>query len=239
MSGALITAVSTLAFMAVPAGAHVKVDPSSAEQGTYQNFTFRVPNETDDSDTVQLRVQLPLDHPLASVSVQPKPGWTHTEKKSTLGKPLTVHGDKITDAVAEITWSGGVIKPGEFETFAISVGPLPTDTDHFSFKALQGYRSATGEASEVAWIQTAKPGGDEPEHPAPSVRLKIPGKVTPVAVADVDKTSQPVASSKSYASTTVGVVGVGLGSVALVLAIAALGFSLGKNKKRSDDDPIR
>lgn len=237
MSGAVVVAMSALAFMAVPAGAHVTVDPSSAEQGAYQSFTFRVPNETDDSDTVQLRVQLPHDHPLASVSVQPKPGWTNTVKKTTLAKALTVHGNKLSEAVSEITWSGGVIKPGEFDTFAISVGPLPTDTSQFTFKALQGYRSPTGESSEVAWIQTAKPGSGEPEHPAPSVLLTTPGNSTPVAVDVVDKTVRPVATSKSYASTTVGVVGVALGSVAVVLAIAALGFSLGK--KRSADDPTR
>ena len=58
-----------LVLVAVPAAAHVKVDPSSASQGSYTVLTFRVPNEEADADTVGLKVQLPVDHPLASVVV--------------------------------------------------------------------------------------------------------------------------------------------------------------------------
>ena len=132
----LVVALGALVLAAVPAAAHVKVDPSDATQGSYTVLTFRVPNEEPDADTVGLRLQLPVDHPLASVSVQPKPGWKYEVKRSKLAKPLQSDDGSVEEADSEIDWTGGKIGPGEFDTFSISVGPLPTDTDQLVFKII-------------------------------------------------------------------------------------------------------
>jgi hypothetical protein len=64
-------------------------------------------------------------------------------------KPVTDDdGDKIIEVVDEIIWTADRpgIKPGEFDTFVVSAGPLPTDAKSVSFKALQTGRPAGGSA---------------------------------------------------------------------------------------------
>jgi uncharacterized protein YcnI len=60
------------------ASAHVTVNPNTATAGGYAKLTFRVPNEEDAANATKLEVQMPTDAPLASVSVQPHPGWTYS-----------------------------------------------------------------------------------------------------------------------------------------------------------------
>src|SRR5262245_21081442 len=138
--GATALACAALVTMAAPAFAHVTVQPKTATQGGFQTLTFQVPNETDDAITIGLDVQLPADHPFSSVSVQPKAGWTYEAVKSPLPTPVTNDdGQQVTEYVSEIKWTGGQIKPGEFDTFAVSVGTLPDNVDSLAFPAIQHY----------------------------------------------------------------------------------------------------
>jgi uncharacterized protein YcnI len=162
-----LAAGAALVLPATSAFAHVTVNPREATAGGYAKLAFRVPNERDDAGTTKLEVNFPADHPFASVSVRPKAGWTYTLEETTLATPVKVHDDEISKAASKITWTGGTVKPGEFEEFEISVGPLPDDVDSLTFKALQTYSS--GEV--VRWIEEAAPGGPEVERPAPVLKL--------------------------------------------------------------------
>ena len=148
--------------LAVPlaASAHVTVNPSQAEPGGYSQLTFRVPNESDTAGTVGLSVALPADTPFAYVSYEPVPGWTAEVQESDLAEPATVGGTEVTRAATSINWtadSGVQIEPGQFQTFAISVGPVP-EVGSIPLTATQTY--SDGEV--VVW-------GDEADgdHPAP------------------------------------------------------------------------
>ncbi|MEU0179726.1 YcnI family protein [Streptomyces sp. NPDC006207] len=163
---AAVTGAAVLA-TAVPAFAHVSVQPGNAAKGGYSTVAFKVPNEDDKASTIKVEVNLPGDHPIASVSTQPVPGWTVQITRTKLKTPLkTGHGD-LTEAVTKITWSGGKIKPGEFQQFPVSLGPLPEDTDQLVFKALQTYDNK----EVVRWIEEQQEGQEEPEHPAPVLTL--------------------------------------------------------------------
>jgi uncharacterized protein YcnI len=192
------------------ASAHVTVNPNTAQQGGYAKVSFRVPTENDTASTVQLEVDFPTDHPLASVSTRAVPGWTAKVEKTPLAKPITTDDGQLTEAVSKITWTGGKIPPGSFEEFDVSMGPLPGDADQLVFKALQTYDS--GEV--VRWIDTTTPGGPEAQHPAPVLKL------TPKAAATSAVAVSPAASSTDSSSGTV------LGIVAIVLAAIALAFSV-------------
>ena len=85
----------------------------------------------------------------------------------TLDEPVDAFGEEVTEVVDTVTWSGGPIGPGEFDTFSLSVGPLPDDVDELAFATIQTYSSG----EEVAWIEATPEGGEEPEHPAPVLRL--------------------------------------------------------------------
>ncbi|MGH4010288.1 MAG: YcnI family protein [Pseudonocardiaceae bacterium] len=190
------------------ASAHVTVNPRTAQQGGYTKVAFRVPNERDTASTTQLEINFPTEHPIASVSTRPVPGWTSTVQKTTLATPITTEGGQITETVSKITWTGGKIAPGTFEEFDVSMGPLPTDTDQLVFKALQTYDN--GEV--VRWIDTAPPGGAEPDHPAPVLKL-TPAGTSPAATT----------SSDSGSSNTPGVV---LGIAGIVLGTVGIGLGL-------------
>jgi uncharacterized protein YcnI len=203
--------------VATPAFAHVTVQPSEAEQGGFATVAFQVPNERGDASTVKLEVTFPTDHPIPFVSTQPVEGWTVQVEKSKLAKPIEGEGESITEAVSKITWSGGSIEPGTFQRFPVSMGRLPEATS-LEFKSVQTY----SDGEQVRWIETATPGGAEPDHPAPTLTLvkatssDTTATTTPAVPSDVATTSD-VDSAK-----TVGIIGVVLGALGLIVAIVAL-----------------
>ena len=209
---AAAVAVLTLA-LATPASAHVTVNPNTATQGGYAKVTFRVPNETDNTDTTKLEVNLPTTTPFASVSVKPLPGWTAVAEKSTLATPVTVHDRQITEAVSKITWTaaaGSAIKPGQFQEFDVSLGPLP-EVNQVVFKALQTYSDGT----IVRWIDEPTTDGSELEHPAPVLTL------TPATETAAPIVTTAAATSESGNGTPYGIAGIVLGLAALVLGLLA------------------
>ena len=108
----LVTMVSTVVLLAGTAGPDVTVNPRTAPQGSYAKLAFRVPNEKDDADTTEVEVQMPTDHPLASVSIEPKDGWTYEVTKAPLPTPVSTDDGELTEAVSTITWSGGDAEAG-------------------------------------------------------------------------------------------------------------------------------
>jgi periplasmic copper chaperone A len=163
------TAAGVLA-VASPAAAHVTVNPDEAPQGGYTRVAFRVPTESDTASTTKVEVNLPADAPITSVSTQPVPGWTVAMERD--GKTIT-----------KITWTAGAgaaIKPGQFQEFPVSLGPLPTNVDRLVFKTLQTYSDGT----VARWIEEPPaPGGAEPESPAPVLTLTKQPEVTTTAPA--------------------------------------------------------
>jgi uncharacterized protein YcnI len=200
-----------------PAFAHVTVQPGEATQGGYATVAFQVPNERDDASTVQLEVTFPTDHPFPSVRTQPVEGWTVQVDTAPLDPPITRNGEEVTEAVSKITWSGGSIEPGTFQRFPISMGPLP-EAESLEFASLQTY--SDGEV--VRWIETATPGGEGPERPAPTLVL--------VAATDEEAADTPPATLPSDVATTsdvdsaktVGIIGIVLGALGLIVAVVAI-----------------
>lgn len=216
---------SAVLVLAGPAFAHVTVEPTAAQQGSYAKVVFKAPNERDNASTTKLEVNLPAGHPIASVQTEPVPGWQVKVVKTKLAKPLTTDDGKVTEAVTKVTWSGGKIEPGSFQEFPLSLGPLPTDTGQLVFKALQTYSS--GEV--VRWIQQTKPGQDEPENPAPVLTLTkkaADGQATTAAAsgssADTssgDSHQSMSADSSDSTARTLGIAGIVVGAVGIATGV--------------------
>ncbi|MFD6494218.1 YcnI family protein [Streptomyces sp. NPDC060188] len=240
MKASRIAAVGTVAASAVlvlsaaPAFAHVSVSPDgAAAKGGYAVVNFKVPNERDDASTTKLEVNLPADHPLASVMPQPVQGWNVEVTKSKLAKPVTLHGEKIDEAVTKVTWTadGKGIRPGFFQKFPLSVGALPEDTDQLVFKAIQTYDNK----EVVRWIEPQKEGAEEPENPAPVLALSAAtedhhGSAGAEDASDTEKsedtakdTDQAAASSDSSDTTArvLGVVGIVVGALGAAYGVFA------------------
>jgi uncharacterized protein YcnI len=216
------TAAALLLAVAGPASAHVTVNPNAATQGGYTKIAFRVPNETDSTDTTKLEVNLPADTPIASVSLKPLQGWTATAVKSKLATPIKTDDGEVTEAITKITWTAGAgaaIKPGQFQEFEVSLGPLP-DTDQVVFKALQTYSDGT----VVRWIDEPAADGSEPEHPAPVLKLAAAATSTAAPAGGAPTVAAVAAADTSNDSGDGN--GTGWGIAALVVALAGLVLGL-------------
>jgi uncharacterized protein len=217
---ALLAASTVLvAASAAPALAHVTVNPKTAQKGGYAELVFRAPNEQDNADTTKVQVYFPADHPLASVSVRPIPGWVVKVDKTKLAKPIKSDDGDVTEAVSSITWTGD-LKPGEYQDLAVSVGPLPDDTGQLMFKALQTYSNG----DVVRWIELPS-GGKEPEHPAPILTLTDAATATGTPATSASPATLAAAPVAAISATSGGGsdgLARGLGIAALVLGVLAL-----------------
>jgi uncharacterized protein YcnI len=215
---ATLTALAASVTVAAVASAHVTVSSADAAPGGFGKLTFRVPNESDTASTVVLRIQIPQEAALASLSAQPVPGWTVTMTTADLEEPIDNHGQEISSYVSVVEFradAGGGIRPGEFQEFALSGGPFP-EVDSVSFPTVQTY----SDGSESAWIEPTV-GDEEPEHPAPTLTLTAAtgDEASATEETDTASASQPsddgsssgVALFVSILALLVGIAGVVLG----------------------------
>src|SRR5947209_5511589 len=121
------------------AWAHVVVSPKEAPANSYQRFAVSVPTEKD-IPTTGVRVEVPEGFTVTGV--QPVPGWQYEFEKD-------------SGLIKAIIWSGGKIKPEEFQEFAFQA-KTPKDTGEFPWKAYQTYE----DGSVVEW--TGPPDAQEP-----------------------------------------------------------------------------
>ncbi|WP_371548070.1 YcnI family protein [Streptomyces sp. NBC_00554] len=236
-------AASAVLVLSGPAFAHVSVQPEGeAAKGGYATVDFKVPNERDDASTTKLEVNFPTDHPLASVMPEPVAGWTAKVTKSTLDKPLELHGETISEAVTKVTWTatGKGIQPGFFQKFPLSIGALPEDADELVFKAIQTYDNK----EVVRWIEEQKEGEEEPENPAPVLALSAAteeghhgatGTATPSDDASNASAEQAAATEVTSASTdssdtTARVLGV----VGIVVGVAGVAYGVLAGRRRTN-----
>jgi uncharacterized protein YcnI len=216
---ATVGAAAIALALAAPASAHVTVNPKSAAKGGYTKVAFRVPNEKDSGETTKLEVNLPTDKPIASVSLKPLPGWTATSETTKLPTPIKSDDGEITEAISKITWTasaGAAIKPGQFQEFEVSLGPLP-DTGQVIFKALQYY----SDGDVVRWIDEPTTGA-EPDHPAPVLALTAADGTTPPPAATSEAKGTGAASEDSGGNgTAYGIAGIVLGLAGLAAGLLA------------------
>ncbi|CAM5390030.1 YcnI family protein [Streptomyces canus] len=223
LGGALAAAAVLTA--AGAASAHVTVHPDSYAKGATDGaLTFRVPDESDTASTTKVQLFLPTDHPLLGVLVSPHDGWTAKVTDTKLRTPVKTDDGTITDAVSEITWTGGRIGPGQYEDFDVAFGQLPDDTAQLPFKTLQTY----SDGKVVRWIEEPAQGDEEPENPAPVLKLTAAG--TTSATASQTSTVASKASKASASDSTARGLGVA-GLIVGVLGLAAGAFAVVRSRR--------
>jgi len=218
-----VGAVTTLAAVGVlaaagAASAHVTVHPESYAKGATDGvLTFRVPNEEDTASTTEVQVFLPTDHPVLGVLVSPHDGWTAKVTTTKLKKPVKTDDGSITDAVSEITWTGGRITAGQYEDFDVAFGQLPDETGQLTFKTLQTY----SDGKTVRWIEKATQGDEEPENPAPVLKLTADATGT-AANAKSSTSTESTASGSDSTARGLGIAGLVVGVLGLAAAVFAV-----------------
>ncbi len=211
--------VATLA-LAATASAHVTLQPEEAPAGGFTRLDVRVPNERDNAGTTKVEVEFPPG--FVFVSTEPVAGWTAKITKRKLDKPVEAEGEQQTEEVNTITWTGdgktGIVKPGEFQDFGLSLGMPDKPGTKLTFKALQTY--SNGEV--VRWINAP----DAEEDPAPQVTLTSAsggehGAATEPASAPAD-TGGNEGDEDEGAPVWLAIIALALGTLGLVAGVAAL-----------------
>jgi hypothetical protein len=162
------------------------------------------------------------------------PGWTAKALLTTLPKPVKVGDITLTKAVTSITWTataGQGIRPGEFQEFEISAGPLPTAVNSFVLPATQYY----SDGETVRWDQPIPVGGKEPEYPAPSLSLapaSDPDSADATEATD-DRQHAAIASAHDHPSTTSSTDWLArvLGAGGLLVGLAGAGVALWSRRR--------
>jgi len=210
--------------LAIPAsaGAHVSLHPNEVPAGSFATLDIRVPNETDNANTVKLAVQFPPG--FLDVSTEYMPGWSAEVKTGKLAKPVQTDDGEVTEGVKEIVWSGhgdeGKVPPGQFLNFPISTEIPGKAGEELAFKVLQYYDN--GEVKR--WI-----GPPESEEPAPQIDVIAEGgvlqDVAGSETAPPSPSGEPAAGAEASESSSSDSASKGLGIAALI--VGALGLLAG------------
>jgi uncharacterized protein YcnI len=214
-AGAAATAAVLLA-LAPAASAHVTLQPDEVPAGDFTRLDVRVPNERDNADTTRVDVRFPPG--FLFVSYEPVPGWDVEVRMRELDRPVEQFGERITEEVDRVVFRGdgetGIVRPGEFQDFGLSVGTPDKPGSTLRFPAVQTY--SNGEA--VRWI-----GPSDSEEPAPQVRLAAAeggsgGAEEPAQGQQAPTTEDDDSNTLSIVALIVGALGLLAGVGALLLA---------------------
>jgi uncharacterized protein YcnI len=186
------------------ASAHVEVNPQEAIQGTFQEFSVRVPNEKS-IPTVKVELDIPADVDISQLN--PAPDWKYDLTKDTSGK------------ITKITWTstGNGLAESEYEKFNFA-GLISKTTTAIGWKAHQTYK----DGSIVDWV-----GDEKSDTPAPVTKVNpVPKNVTVSDDGDVVYNGSIPASSPNTSNTPLYI-----SIAAAVLGVLSLVISLQKAKK--------
>ncbi|GGL25753.1 YcnI family copper-binding membrane protein [Nocardia jinanensis] len=200
-----LTATCAAGFVLAGAGtaaAHVSVSAPDAEPGHGAVATFSVPTESDNAATTSVRITVPE---FSTARTEPVPGWTAKIDRN--GK----------DQVTAVTWTANPgstgIRPGEFQRFAVSLGPFP-ESDSVAFPAEQTYSDGT----VVRWNETGD--HDSVEHPAPVVTLT--GAEAAHGTHGDEASAAPADNGGDTTARWLGGLGLALGALALGAGVGAV-----------------
>lgn len=196
LAASLTTATLLLAF-ATPAAAQVSIVPDHVTDGGTKTFAFRFADERRDTAGTRIELVFPPDLPVAYVQVEAVPGWTATITPRPLNPPVRVNGKTIDEVAGSVVLQGGSVAPDEFQTFPITMGPLPTN-GKLTFDATETFangevRHLTGALAPVITF------GDVP---APAATIPADGQIT----------MQPDGASSSLPVKTAPITAPGSGS---------------------------
>ncbi len=161
----MLAAASAALLVVGAAAAHVEPAVEEAPAGGSSIIPFVVPHGCDGSPTRSVSIRIAAG--VTSAKPQAKPGWKLTITRGKLAQPVKdFAGNTVTRGVLQVTWSGGSLPDSQFDTFNILLGMPNTPGKTVYFPTVQ--RCARG---VTRWIEIPKKGQEEPEHPAPGVKL--------------------------------------------------------------------
>jgi periplasmic copper chaperone A len=180
--------------------AHATLEtPETASNSSYKGVV-RIVHGCSASPTTSIKIKIPEG--MIGVRPMPKSGWTLT----TIKVPYTVsyqsHGKTITEAVSEITWSGGQLQDEHYDEFVFSsfISDRVQADSTLYLPVVQ-----TCEKGQNAWVETPTAGQDYKSlnFPAPSLKITA-AKDGSVKISDLSITQLWSREAPPAAKTTGG-----------------------------------
>lgn len=153
----------------VAASSHPTLTQKSAPADSYFRATFTVPHGCDGAATTKISIWLPESILQARPMV--KAGWQIEVVRVKLDKQVTgPHGEKISDRVAKIVFSGGNLPDEFFDEFTLSLR-LPKEAGVLYFPVEQECGSKVR-----AWNEIPSPGEKLHDLDSPAAALTVTPK---------------------------------------------------------------
>lgn len=157
-----------IALLAGPASAHVSPTPSEVPAGAYTNVQLLVPHGCDGSATEKVEVLVPEQ--IITASPYWIAGWTAEATTEDLAEPVDDgHGGELTERTAQLTWTAGegdALPDGQYLDFGVGFKAPDAEGETLYFKTIQTCEDGTAE-----WITEWDGEGEEPDAPAPAVKI--------------------------------------------------------------------
>jgi uncharacterized protein YcnI len=218
-----ISALAGVGVLAVagPALAHVEVSANKNTVGaTDVTLTFNGEAENDAAGIKSERVVLPTGITPADVTLVKAPaGW------------------KVTQNSDGFTVAGKALKIGTDAVWSVKIAKLPDGATTLDFKTLETY----GNGEVDRWIELQQAGQDEPDHPAPQLKLKAgpssapasseAAAVSPSAAAPATTTPTVTAPASSDSGSSTWWIWV---IVAVLVVAAGVLFAVRRRRTGSD-----
>lgn len=153
---------------AVPAAAHVTVEPTTAQANAYTRVAFRVPHGCGTQATTRLTVTLPEG--TVQARPMPKAGWRITITRRALETPVSDgHGGQITEGIAQISWEGGPLPNEYYDEFVVMLRTPDRAGETLHLPAVQTCEGG----GTAAWTEIPAAGRRVTDYrfPAPTLRL--------------------------------------------------------------------
>jgi len=154
--------------LALPAMAHVGLEPSEVPAGSGVTLSFRIGHGCEGQPTTSVSIQIPGG--VASVQPFPKAGWDLDVESGSLPEPIDAGDRQITEGVTNVTWSGGSLEDAHTDVFQIRATIYGDEGDAVFFPVVQ----RCGD-TEHAWIAIPAEGHDphDLEEPAPGLTIAV------------------------------------------------------------------
>jgi hypothetical protein len=197
---AVLVAVAAVLSAAAPAWAHEEINPKQFPTGQPTFFMLSAANEQK-ADLTKVTLTAPKGVAFGATTKEP-PGWT------------------VNRADDVITWTGGAVKPDTFDQWGYEIESAD-QPGVLTYKVTLGYADGKSDDVNVA-VTAVAPGTATTAAPAPA------GGATTIAAPETTAAAAPVKSSSGNAARTRANVALGLGAVALVASLVALGLAARK-----------
>jgi hypothetical protein len=207
-------AVVAVAMMAAPAFAHEEITPKTIPTGQPAFLALTAANESS-SDLGKIVLKAPANLRLGEATRSPA-GWSAAASADT------------------VTWTGGALRPGTFETFGFEIeGPDQPGTLTFTVTSTNAAGRTDEHEVEVTAAAVGTGGGSTPATVATATSVTTAAPTSPTTAAAGDSAGDSDDDSDGASGTAK--TALALSVVALVLAVGSL--AMGARGRRGTGPP--